>query len=126
MKVIQVIALVSLVAAAGPGRAEDQPGRVSAPDQARAFELYLKATRTGGPALGDAMLEGLRGGADWHTSEIWSSAQVGQNEAANLSTGSNFVNGGALTSTSGFPTVVQNSGNNVLIQNSTIINLHMQ
>ena len=42
----------------------------------------------------------------------------------NFSAG-NIVSGGSLTGSAGLPTVIQNSGNNVLIQNSTILNIRM-
>ena len=40
-------------------------------------------------------------------------------------TGSNIIQGGAFGNASGFVTVIQNSGNNVLIQNAMQINLTM-
>jgi hypothetical protein len=43
-----------------------------------------------------------------------------------LSTGSNYVSDGSFAGATGFATVVQNSGNNVLIQNATVINLKVQ
>jgi hypothetical protein len=86
----------------------------------------LPAAAEGLQPLAPSMLEELRGRADWQSNEIVSSGSVAQNEASNILTGSNFVNGGAFSQTTGFPTVVQNSGNNVLIQNSTIINLQLQ
>jgi hypothetical protein len=46
-------------------------------------------------------------------------------EAKDNISGNNIVAGGALTSSAGLPTVIQNSGNNVLIQNSTILNIRM-
>ncbi|HVI56099.1 MAG TPA: hypothetical protein VM621_13735 [Luteibacter sp.] len=39
--------------------------------------------------------------------------------------GSNIVSGSAFGSSAGLPTVIQNSGNNVLIQNATIVNIRM-
>ena len=51
---------------------------------------------------------------------------VSDNHASNLTTGSNYVNDGSLAGASGFSTVVQNSGNNVLIQNATVINVKVQ
>ena len=41
-------------------------------------------------------------------------------------TGNNSINGGAFTGTQGFPMVIQNSGNGVLIQNATILNVTIQ
>lgn len=91
----------------------------------RAQALYAQAINAQG-GLDDNVLDNLRGGADWQSSDINPNGWVTQNEAANLTTGANFVNGGSFSGSSGFPTVVQNSGNNVLIQNSTIINLQLQ
>ena len=51
---------------------------------------------------------------------------VQNNTASDLVTGSNVITNGSFTGTQGFPTVIQNSGNNVLIQSSTIINIGMQ
>ena len=41
-------------------------------------------------------------------------------------TGNNSINGGAFTGAQGFPMVIQNSGNGVLIQNATILNVTIQ
>jgi hypothetical protein len=41
-------------------------------------------------------------------------------------TGSNFIAGDALNNATGIPMVVQNTGNNVIIQNSTILNLQIK
>jgi hypothetical protein len=46
--------------------------------------------------------------------------------AYNVSTGSNWIGEGSLAGAAGIPLVVQNSGNNVLIQNSTIVNMQVQ
>jgi hypothetical protein len=44
----------------------------------------------------------------------------------NSITGGNLIDGGSFANSSGFPTVIQNSGNGVLIQNSTILNVTIQ
>jgi hypothetical protein len=69
-----------------------------------------------------------RGGAelDLTLNEAKTTGVVGGNHASNLSTGSNYVNDGSFNGATGFATVVQNSGNNVLIQNATIINLQVK
>lgn len=81
-----------------------------------------------GAAVDAAALAGLRGGADTrniaNTNQL--SGTVGDNSAANLVTGSNSIAGGAFANASGLPMVIQNSGNNVLIQNSTIVNVQLQ
>ena len=45
------------------------------------------------------------------------------NTAINSVTGNNIISNGAFANTSGLSTAIQNSGNNVLIQNSTIVNV---
>ncbi|NTV11487.1 MAG: hypothetical protein HGA47_12030 [Zoogloea sp.] len=51
---------------------------------------------------------------------------VAGNAASDLVTGLNIVTEGSLTGNSGLTTLIQNSGNNVLIQNATIVNLQLQ
>lgn len=74
----------------------------------------------------DSELAGQRGGADTHINENNASAVVRDNVATNLSTGNNSIHGDSFSGMSGVPMVVQNSGNNVVIQNSTILNLQLQ
>ena len=45
------------------------------------------------------------------------------NTAINSVTGQNVISNGAFANSSGLSTAIQNSGNNVLIQNSTIVNV---
>ena len=51
---------------------------------------------------------------------------VQNNSAIDVVTGSNMITNGAFSNVTGFPLVVQNTGNNVLIQNSTILNIGLQ
>ena len=51
---------------------------------------------------------------------------VADNKASNLTTGMNVISDGAFSGASGLSTVIQNSGNNVLIQNSTIVNVQVK
>jgi len=53
-------------------------------------------------------------------------ANLSKNKALDNVTGNNYVGQNAFSNASGFGTVVQNSGNNVIIQNSTIVNLKVQ
>ena len=48
---------------------------------------------------------------------------VTDNVAVGNTNGDNLINGEAFSNSSGFLSTVQNTGNNVLIQNSTIINV---
>lgn len=51
---------------------------------------------------------------------------VDHNSADNVSSGYNAIGGGAFNGAAGMPTVIQNSGNNVLIQNATIVNVQFK
>jgi len=82
-----------------------------------------------------AVLEHQRGGTDAHLSELKAvelkamgslDGSVSEVKAFDLLTGSNSVSDGAFSGASGVPMVIQNSGNGVLIQNATILNVMVQ
>jgi hypothetical protein len=50
-------------------------------------------------------------------------ATLYENSAKGNVTGHNTITEGAFVGASGLPTVIQNSGNNVIIQNGTVLNL---
>ena len=75
--------------------------------------------------LGDAELANQRGGAETHLNQNNATGTVAGNVASQLNTGSNTISESAFSNTAGIPIVIQNSGNNVLIQNSTILNLQL-
>jgi len=70
----------------------------------------LAARRGGGDVVNDMLLKGV----------------VADNRASNLTTGNNVIAEGSFSGMVGLPLVVQNSGNGVLIQNATIINLQVK
>lgn len=57
---------------------------------------------------------------------ISENAKLERNVVYSSNTGSNSVSNDAFSGASGFATVIQNSGNNVIIQNATIVNLSLQ
>jgi hypothetical protein len=73
--------------------------------------------------LGDADLANQRGGSETHINQNTATGTVTGNVASQLNTGSNTISESAFSNSAGIPIVIQNSGNNVLIQNSTILNL---
>jgi hypothetical protein len=87
------------------------------------------AKDTGDPltadVLGDADLANQRGGSEIHLNQNNATGTVSGNVASQLNTGSNTISESAFSNTNGIPIVIQNSGNNVLIQNSTILNLSL-
>lgn len=79
----------------------------------------------GSAAVADDQLDQLRGRQTvFNSNEV--DGQLYNNEAVSNVTGSNFVTDGSFSGMSGFSTVIQNSGNNVLIQNATVLNLQFQ
>lgn len=53
-------------------------------------------------------------------------ATLQDNKAIHTVSGANYITGDAFRDASGFPVAVQNTGNNVIIQNAFIVNLDMQ
>jgi hypothetical protein len=80
-----------------------------------------------GTVLDDQALASHRGGQDEaFINDMRSRAAISQTSTSNLSTGSNTITDGSFAGASGLPMVIQNSGNNVIIQNSTILNLQLK
>lgn len=76
--------------------------------------------------LSETELSGQRGQGLKYVAS--SNAQLGGNvinvgPGASLHNGSNTISNHAFDNVNGIPTVIQNSGNNVIIQSSTIVNL---
>ncbi len=83
------------------------------------------ASMFGSPAMADEQLDQLRGRQTvFNSNDV--DGQLYNNEAVSNVTGSNYVTDGSFAGMSGFSTVIQNSGNNVLIQNATVLNLQFQ
>ena len=76
--------------------------------------------------LTDSDLDSQRGGSDVRLNDIHAGGNLTNNSAFNDTTGNNAITEGAFTGTSGLPMVIQNSGNNVIIQNATILNVNMK
>lgn len=73
-------------------------------------------------------LHDMTGGTDTtnNINEQTLNGTMSDTEARDTVSGSNVVSGSAFGSSAGLPTVIQNSGNNVLIQNATIVNVRME
>lgn len=79
-----------------------------------------------GAAVSEQTLSDNRGGYTQIINTNNLNAELYNNQANNNITGTNIVNGGSFANSSGFATIIQNSGNNVIIQNATILNLKLQ
>lgn len=71
-------------------------------------------------------LDGYRGGTGVVVNDMRLRGVVADNTAIDVTTGSNIIRDGAFAHMNGIPTVVQNTGANVLIQSATIVNVQFQ
>ena len=90
------------------------------------LETVQRDESTFGAALDSATLGAQRGGTDTVNNKMQLDGSVRDNVANNVVTGSNSIDAGSFAQMSGIPTVIQNSGANVLIQSATIINLQFK
>lgn len=80
-------------------------------------------------AVSNAYLEdqsGMAGSAEDPASSADLNARLNDNIVYSSVNGNNNIGKGAFADAMGFPTVIQNSGNNVIIQNNTILNVTLQ
>lgn len=116
---------------AGPVQGRDAASTLAAP----AMRVHRQVADPSAPTLrseprdaigvpvGSAKLETLRGGESRVDNEVVIDGTVSDNVAEDLVTGSNAITGDAFSNTSGISTVIQNTGNNVLIQNGMVVNV---
>ena len=76
------------------------------------------------PAATDSTLETERGGTSVSATNNVDGVLTG-NTAIGTTSGSNAVSGGAFAGMTGIPMVIQNTGNNVIIQNATTLNVQL-
>lgn len=130
-------AFASAAWAAPEGAAEVRPGvnppavqqdaapAAVAPDTTAAAPARQNAMSDFGPVADLGKLEQSRGGTDVHN-ESNLSGMVTNNSATNVVTGNNVIDAGSFANMTGIPVVIQNTGANVLIQSSTIINVQFK
>jgi hypothetical protein len=133
--VIGSLTLSAVVAATTPLAAEEICDASSAtPNVTSAMTAELKASASVlatsddvlGAPVGNARLATQRGGQDMIVNDQKLKATVTDNVASNLTTGNNVITEGAFAGSNGLPMVIQNSGNNVSIQSTTILNLNLK
>lgn len=120
----QTAPMSAYLSAPAPAQAEtsaDTPADTPAPHVAVATVI---------PGIGrpvDAStLDGYRGGTGLVVNDMRLRGVVADNTAIDVTTGSNMIRDGAFAHMNGIPTVVQNTGANVLIQSATIVNVQFQ
>jgi hypothetical protein len=79
-----------------------------------------------GKAMPSKALDAQRGGQGVVVNTNDLKAKMYDNRAIDNITGNNYISESAFSHSSGLPVAVQNTGNNVIIQNSFILNLEMK
>lgn len=136
-----VASILLLCGASSAALATDPPARASlmapstAPSAPSTAPATTPAAATAAPStnfvagLGrsadSATLEQLSGGTDV-SNRITLHGDVSNNNADHNVSGNNAIEGGSFSGSVGLPMVIQNSGNNVLIQNATIVSVQFQ
>lgn len=80
---------------------------------------------TFGPKVSASALADMSGGSDVKN-RVNLNGSVSDTRTRNVVTGMDTIGGDAFSNAAGLSVVIQNSGNSVLIQNSTVINLQLQ
>lgn len=128
------LATGALLVAAGAAAGQAQPAAGEAPAAAPAEAAATAPPEAPAPPrinpfgvkpVDLVSLAGKRGGANV-LNDMKLKGVVADNQASHLTTGNNVLSDGALSGAAGLPMVIQNSGNNVLIQNATIVNVQVK
>jgi hypothetical protein len=98
-------------------------------DSLETMEVTSTAISSWGHPIPSEQLDTQRGGADTHAFTINANvlnARLNDNAAIDNVTGDNSISGNAFAGASGLPIVFQNSGNNVIMQSGTVLNLTLK
>jgi hypothetical protein len=111
-------------AADAPGNATNAQQGSHPPVAANAQPVYVDGF---GPAVSVGTLGHYSGGNYSVQAGIQTiTGTVSNDTATNVTTGTNTISGDSFSNASGLPSVIQNTGNNVLIQNGVIVNVQMK
>lgn len=102
---------VATVPASGQQVKAASPASIAVHGLGRSVDLRTLAAFSGGTEVSQRMT--LNG-------------TVSDNSASHVVTGSNAISSDSFSGAAGLPMVIQNTGNNVLIQNATIVNVQFQ
>ncbi|MEF7615635.1 hypothetical protein V4F39_17100 [Aquincola sp. MAHUQ-54] len=110
---LRIASVLLVVLANGPN-----PARADGPPAQRPALFDMKP-------VGESALAGRRGGTQT-VNDVKLRGVVANNQAVDVVTGGNSISDGAFSGAAGLPMVIQNTGNNVLIQNATVVNVKVQ
>lgn len=114
--------------AAVAATAEPADPASAAPAETDAQHAQTESLAGMGSSIAADSLDQYRGGTSVNSirSEAVSNGLLQDATATNVATGTNSIADGAFSNAVGLPIVIQNSGANVLIQNSTIVNVQFR
>lgn len=110
---------------------EEEPGTTASAEPEATAAADIDALLSEMRTISDDELDSERAKAQIEVEKIVINDQdlngvVSENTAINTVSGNNTITGDAFRDSSGFVSSVQNTGNNVLIQNATIVNIEVQ
>jgi hypothetical protein len=117
------VVLVCVMGASGAALAADPPSSSSDAQHGSTSSANVDGF---GQAVSIGTLEHYSGGSSLVQSTNNLTGTVVGDSATNVTTGTNSIGGDSFAGASGLPSVVQNTGNNVLIQNAVIVNVQMK
>jgi hypothetical protein len=126
--IISAATLAALCSSQSVAAGEEGPGVAAAPvvpTESTTATPPARPLLLGVKPVDVKVLARKRGGADV-VNDMQLRGVVADNRAVNVTTGNNLITEGAFANSAGLPMVVQNSGNNVLIQNATIVNIQVK
>jgi hypothetical protein len=124
------VALVCVIGWSGAVFAADPPGSSGNAQHVNPSSTTSHAGPANVDGFGQAVsvgtLEHYSGGSSLVQSTNNLTGNVTGDSATNVTTGTNSITGDSFAGASGLPSVVQNTGSNVLIQNAVIVNVQMK
>lgn len=124
-RITSVVGLV-LLCMTGGALAADPPTHATPTGNVAAPPVAPPATVDGfGQAVSASALQHYSGGALVQNNQNITGTVSG-NTASQVTTGDNAISGNSLQGASGLPSVIQNTGNNVLIQTGVIVNVQLK
>lgn len=116
-------ALAGLPCAHSPADVPHAPAAQTSAAPAQAFPARAGLL---GEVLPSGQLDEARGGSDAVVSDAQLAGTASGNSASQVNTGANSIATGSFAGAVGLPVVIQNTGANVLIQHSTIVNVQFK
>jgi len=117
---------LALLCLAGGALAANAPGDAAAIQHNAKQQTQSPAVDGLGAPISASALQRYSGGSGVVQNNMNITGTVSNNTATHVATGDNTLAGDAFSNAAGLPSVVQNTGNNVLIQTGVIVNVQLK